>query len=203
MSGLLLRTGPSAAPRFARSGRDDGLYKLSCSKGGNVADPNSKTRRPRLIARPRLACRVSRCRAQRPRAAAAARRCPAGVLPLVRRRHGVHRRLHGPGRCQYDADPPAGARARFRRAPQQRELDRGRLHPGDGVVHADLRPAGRHVRPQAALHQRLSGVRSRLGTVRLRAQPSRADRLPHPAGDRRGIAHGQQRGHCRPRHQPR
>ena len=118
-------------------------------------------------------------------------------VSLGRRRHGVRRRLHGPGRCQPDANAAAPARARFPCAAQHRELGGGRLHPDHGVVHADLRPAGRHDRPQAALHRRLPAVRHRLGPVRLRNGPAHLDRLPRRAGHRRRPAHRQQHRHRR------
>ena len=135
---------------------------------------------------------------QGPRAAAVASRRPACVVPLGRRRHGVRRRVHGPGRCQSDADAAAQARARFPCAAQHRELGGGGLHPDHGVVHADLRPVGRHDRPQAALYRRLPAVRHRLGPVRLRAGPAHPDRLPHHPGHWRRTDDRQQHRHRRP-----
>ena len=131
------------------------------------------------------------------RATASAGHPGPGRRPLVRRRRGVCRRVHGTaGRVHRHRRPP-DVPTHLRRLGRRRDLGRPFVSVGPRSHRDCSRALRRHVGPQALVRLRVRNLHGRLGPVRAGSQPRRPVRVPCPPGRRGGDAPGQQSGHHR------
>ena len=128
--------------------------------------------------------------------AARGHQAPTERLPVGRGRC-VHRRIHGPTRCQHRDRRPAHVAADVPRQRRGGDLGGSELPLGPGGHGGRRRKVRRHVGAQAALRLRLRDLHCRLGPVRLGSEPGHPDRVPRPPGGGGSAAAGQQRGHHR------